>query len=192
MLKLVFMVEEASMKICLDSILEKLLESEENICFQVIPHSGKSDLEKSIQRKLKAFRNYDGMKYKFFILRDQDNGDCIKIKDRLKNLCINANRPDSIIRIVCQELESWFIGDLDAIERGMNITVKNKMKKKYRKPDTLGNPSEEIKKICNNSYSKVGDARKISKFLSLTENKSHSYNVFLSAVSNILNKEQYA
>ena len=182
MLKLVLMVEEPSMEISLNNILPQIITDKEEFDFQVIPHSGKSDLEKSIPRKLRAW-------HKFIIIRDQDNGDCIKIKEKLQKLCNENHRPDSIIRIVCQELESWFIGDLAAIEKATGILIKNKNKSKYRNPDKLGNPSEEIKKICLGEYSKIDKARKISKELSLKENRSHSYNIFISTIKNLTKKD---
>ena len=50
---LVFLLEERSMKEFLDILLPKILP--ENVGFRTIPHEGKSDLEKSIKTKLKAW-----------------------------------------------------------------------------------------------------------------------------------------
>ena len=49
-MKLIFMLEEASMKVLLDGILPRLLP--EGVGFQTIPHAGKRDLELSLPRKL--------------------------------------------------------------------------------------------------------------------------------------------
>jgi len=52
-LKLVFLLEERSMKEFLRGLLPRILPA--GCEFQLIPHEGKSDLEKSIPRKLRAW-----------------------------------------------------------------------------------------------------------------------------------------
>lgn len=52
-MNIVFMVEEPSMKNVLDILLPKILP--ENVTFRVIPHSGKSDLQNSVPKKLKGW-----------------------------------------------------------------------------------------------------------------------------------------
>lgn len=181
---LVFMLEEVSMEVCLNQILPKILPND--VTFQVIPHEGKQDLEKSIPRKLRAWNNYEGMEYKFIILRDKDGGDCISLKNNLVQLCSNAGRPDSLVRIVCNELESWFLGDLNAVEKGIgikNISAMQK-KRKFRNPDDLTNACDELKKLCG-TYQKIGGAKKISPYLDLENNSSHSFNVFISGVKKL-------
>jgi hypothetical protein len=54
-------------------------------------------------------------------------------------------------------------------------------KAKYRDPDRLGNPAEELARLINFS-GKVGRATKISKHLNLDINRSHSFNVLRSKV----------
>lgn len=181
---LVFMTEEASMEICLNNIIPKIIPP--NITFKVIPHEGKQDLEKSIPRKLRAWNNCEDIEYKFIIVRDKDGGDCINIKNNLIELCSTAGRSDSLVRIACNELESWFLGDLIAIEKGMGIrTIVKGHKKKFRDPDRLTNACEELKKLCGN-YPKIQGAKKISPNLDLENNLSHSFNVFVSGVERII------
>ena len=50
------------------------------LSFQCVPHEGKQDLEKSIPRKLKAWR-VPGVF--FCVIRDNDSGDCRALKERL-------------------------------------------------------------------------------------------------------------
>ena len=114
---LVFLLEEASMKTVLDIILPQILP--ESVEFKTIPHSGKSDLEASIPHKLKAWRQPDT---KFIIVRDQDSGDCVQIKEALKRLAEPYGRP-VLIRIACRELESWYLGDLKAVSQAYGVDV---------------------------------------------------------------------
>lgn len=55
----------------------------------------------------------------FIVMRDQDSGDCYQIKDRLLNLSREAGRPNALVRIACKELESFYLGDLNAVEQGL-------------------------------------------------------------------------
>ena len=87
------------MKAFIEEFLPRLIPDLEFLC---ITHEGKQDLEKSIPRKLKAFR-----RELFVIIRDNDGADCRAIKARLIDVCKNEGKSDVLIRIACQELESW-------------------------------------------------------------------------------------
>lgn len=69
---LIFLLEEPSMKIVLETILPKLIP--EHISYICIPHQGKQDLTKSIPKKIKAF-NFKP-ETKFIIVHDQDSHLC--------------------------------------------------------------------------------------------------------------------
>ncbi|MDK2825323.1 MAG: hypothetical protein PWQ63_995 [Methanolobus sp.] len=189
MIQLVFMTEEPSMEQCLNIIVPKLIPSEKlesgEVTFVIIPHEGKQDLERSIPRKLRAWKDYEGMKYKFIVLRDQDNCDCIKVKENLVKLSADAGRPDTLVRIVCRELESWFLGDLDAVTKGLQVSISKSYCHKFKNPDNILKPSEELNRI-HKGYRKIDGARKISQHLNLEKNNSQSFNVFLSGMNNLL------
>lgn len=74
----VFMVEEASMEEMLRGFLPVLFPDwVEGVHWRCIPHEGKSDLEKSIPRKLRAWRQPGA---RFVVLRDQDSAACETVK----------------------------------------------------------------------------------------------------------------
>lgn len=179
---LILLVEEPSMKKLIDVLLPRILNPE--ITFLCIPHEGKQDLEKSIPRKLKAFDS----KTKFIIIRDQDSGDCLQVKNKLLHLCQQAGRTDATIRIVCHELESWFLGDLNAVEIAMgskkNTLKKLQSKQKYTYPDRLNSAKQELKKIAP-SYQPNSQAGIIGKNLDLNKNQSHSFQVFIETIKNL-------
>ena len=77
---LVFLLAERSMNELLEVLLPRIIP--ETVTFKCIHHEGKQDLEKSIPRKLKAWKTAG----RFVIIRDQDSGDCVEIKNNLKNL----------------------------------------------------------------------------------------------------------
>ena len=182
MKQLVFLLEEESMKALLDVLLPQILP--QGINFLCIPHEGKQDLEKSIPRKLRAWQTPGTS---FIIVRDKDQADCLEVKKRLVNLCAQAGRSDSLIRIACHELESWFLGDLSAVEKAFNIKKLSEQQKnrKYKEPDKLSNASEELEKLVK-GYHKVSGAKKIAACMTIPQNYSHSFNCFISGVSGLI------
>lgn len=181
-MKLVFMLEEPSMKAVLESVLPRLLPGDvEYLC---ISHQGKSDLEKSIPIKLKAWREPD---VHFVIMRDQDASDCRALKQQLALLCIKAGRSDCLIRIVCRELESWFLADLKAVELGTCVsgiaTKQNKIQ--FRNPDANISPSLTLKRLVP-SYQKLSGARAIAPHLDLKNTRSQSFAAFVEGVRTLL------
>jgi hypothetical protein len=151
MKELVFLLEEPSMREVLKILLPKLLP--QHVEFQLIIHKGKQHLEKAIPYKLRQWRLPNTQ---FIIVRDQNSDDCVRLKQRLKQLCQQAGQPNALIRIVCHELESWFLGDLAAVEKAFNRKgiAKQQNNKKYRVPDHLANAAEELQKLVKN-YKKV-------------------------------------
>lgn len=182
---LIFLLEEPSTKIILDEILPKLVP--ETITYLCIAHQGKQDLAKSIPTKLKAFRSYPTTK--FIVLHDQDSNDCKQLKSELLQLCKNAGNPNVLIRILCHELESWYLGDLVAVETAYkmkpNSLSKKQDKKKFRDPDHIGSPKDELRKIVPEYYPGT-HSRAIAPHLSLTHNRSHSFQIFLKGIRTLL------
>ncbi len=90
-------------------------------------------------------------------MRDQDSGDCKAIKNKLVGLCSEAGKDGVLVRVACRELESFYLGDLVAVEKGLGIKgLKTQQQgKKFRNPDALGNPAEELFRLTSNTYDKV-------------------------------------
>lgn len=182
MMTLVVFTEEMSAKVMLESLLRRLLPKD--IYLQCIDFEGKQDLEKQLPIKLKGWRTPDTT---FVILRDQDSNDCRVVKRNLKRICDAANKPEVLIRIACHELESWYFGDLAAVEAGLEMSGLSGLqgKARYRIPDTIRHPSKELKKITKNRYQKVGGSRVIGRYLSLDNNRSRSFQNFMNGIRRI-------
>ena len=179
-MKLIFMVEEQSMKEVLNIILPKILPPDTE--FRIIPHNGKSDLAASIPKKLQAWQNPDD---RFVIVHDQDSNDCVSLKNELLKLCANS-RNTCLVRIVCKELEAWYFGDLNAVSRAYGKNLKNlSNKRKYRTPDTIANAKEEICKLIS-SHQQISGAQKIAPYMDIDKNTSHCFNVFVDGVRRIV------
>jgi hypothetical protein len=180
MKKLIFLLEEQSMKETLENILPLIVPKD--ITFLCVPHEGKADLQKSIPRKLLRWRESN---VQFIIVHDQDSAECRELKKILISLVPDEKRTDTLIRIVCTELESWFLGDLQAVEKAFNINLKNqKNKALFRDPDNIQNAKQELKKLAP-IYKQVSGSQNISKYMDVANNKSCSFNVFISGVKRL-------
>lgn len=183
MMTLVFFLEEPSAEEMFKGMLPKILP--DHIETRFIVFEGKQDLEKQLGQRMKLWRAPNSQ---FFVMRDQDSGDCHVIKKNLLEKCKTAYKPEAIVRIACHELESFYIGDLKAVEKGLGIDGLSKLqnKKKFRNPDDLFNPAQELMNLTKNCYQKVSGSRSIGRYLDLENNLSHSFNVLVKAIKRVI------
>ncbi|NMM28100.1 MAG: DUF4276 family protein [Glaciimonas sp.] len=178
---LVFFLEEPSAQDFLQAVLPRVLPA------HITPHflvfEGKQDLEKRLVLRMKRWLRPNSY---FIVMRDQDSGDCVVIKARLRDLCVQAGQPDAVVRVVCKELESFFVGDWPAVAAGFErpALAANANRAKYRVPDLLGSPSAEIRRLIP-TYQKREGARKIAPHLDLTQNKSNSFRVLMRSIQEL-------
>jgi len=179
---LVCCVEEASAKEMLIHVFSKLGFSNDR--YQFIVFEGKQDLDKKLVTRLKAWRDPNAV---FLVLRDQDSADCRAVKQSLISLCQNTEKT-FIVRIACHELESFYLGDLAAVEQGLGLAKLSRQqnKKKFSNPDRLSNASQLLKDLTNGKYQKILGSRAISQHLDVGNNKSHSFNVLVKGIIQIL------
>ena len=165
----------------LDQLIPRLFP---NFPFRCVPHEGKSDLERSLTRKLRSWRE-PGVR--FVVMRDQNGGDCQEIKARLIALCQEDRRPDSLVRVVCRELEAWYMGDVDALTStfpGAAKQIRMRMAKhRFRNPDDVAQPAMALAKLIP-AFQKRSAARKMGALLS-RQNHSHSYQAFLRGIDRL-------
>ena len=175
--RLVFLLEERSMKVLLEDLLPRLFPGLDFVC---VTHEGKQDLEKSIPRKLRAWRE-PGVR--FMVIRDNDGGDCRALKRRILGLCVEGGRSDTIVRIACQELEAWYLGDPEALVEAFGHESLRRIsdKAKYRNPDEVQVPSHELAGLIP-EFQKGSGARRMAVTLRREGNTSRSYQAFLEGV----------
>jgi hypothetical protein len=177
MSRVVFLLEEQSMKRFLDGFLPRIAPG---LSFLCVPHEGKRDLERSIPRKLRAWKE-PGVR--FVVLRDNDGGDCLRLKRRLRDLCRKAGRADTIVRIPCQELEAWYLGDLGALAKGYGIPdlLEEAGRSKFRDPDAVVAPGALLEGRIP-GFQKSSGARLLSELLDPEVNRSASFRAFVESV----------
>jgi hypothetical protein len=184
MKEIVFLLEEVSAKVMLESLLPRLLD--EAITARYITFEGKQDLEKQLTKKIRYFNNPSA---RFLVLRDQDSfTDCKKLKESLiERIAASGKGNDSLVRIACHELETFYLGDLAAVESALNLNglANLQTKAKFRKPDYLANASEELNKLTNGRYQKVAGSRAIGKMLNIEKNRSLSFSHLIRGIKKI-------
>lgn len=185
---LVFFLEEPSAEVMLKAIMPKIFNNKEGIEVIYIKFDGKQDLQANINKKID---NYIYKNAKFIILQDQDSNDCKKLKERIQILCpsnMQNNKGSLLIRIACSELESFYLADLNAVEKAFDINLaKIKNKKKFRNPDNLKNAKEELIKITKNQYTEIIGSGKIAPYLDINNETSPSFKHLVWGIKTLLN-----
>jgi hypothetical protein len=177
-------------------VLEKLLPLllQGNTSFKIYPHQGKQDLEKAIRKTIPTISKIPGSR--IIITRDLDSSSCLKIKTDLDEIAkVNCYCPYKI-RIVCRELESWFLGDLDAVENAFQRfkSLNYKGKAELRNVDAIIQPSEYLLRILP-EYSgvkylpKLEVAEKVSRKMEIDRNRSTSFHHFIQSVRELTAEE---
>ncbi len=180
MSRIVFLVEERSMAEFLKVWLKRTYPKVPFLC---VPHEGKSNLLKSIPRKLRAWHEPGA---RFVVIIDNDGRDCEDLKSKLLALCHESGRHDTLVRIACQELEAWYIGDPEALAAAFgDHGLPNRLRKaRFRKPDDIPRPSDELARLVP-AFQKVSGARAVAAHIDRARNKSVSFGVFAASIDQI-------
>jgi len=180
--------EEPSAKNIFDILLPKILP--DGVFFRVYPHQGKQDLEKALRTTVPSISKMPGAK--ILITRDQDSSDCIEVKEEIKAIIADKCHCEYFIRIICRELESWFLGDLKAIESAYSrFKPENFINKAdFRNVDRITQPNVYLLKIIpeyNNreTLPKLEVSQTIAPFLNLETNRSTSFNCTIAAIKTL-------
>lgn len=184
MSEIVFLLEEVSAREFLKQLLPRVLPADREIPYRFIVFEGKQDLDRQIERRIRGYLNPQA---RFIVLRDQDNADCLELKRELSRRCGAAGRADVIIRIACRELESFYLGDLAAVEAAFGIRglARRQNERKFREPDRLGSPSRELERLTTRRYHKVSGSRAIAAHLRLEESRSRSFGHLVDAIRRV-------
>lgn len=178
--RIIFLLEERSLKVLLEGLLPRLFPG---VSFLCVPHEGKQDLERSIPKKLRAWRE-PGVQ--FVVIRDNDGQNCRELKSRLVGLCQEGRRTDTLIRLACQEIEAWYLGDPTALSvaYGNPNLAQLASKAAFRDPDSVQHPSDELARLIP-EFQKVSGARRIAMFLSEEGHRSASFRALLAGVRQV-------
>ena len=179
--RVIFLLEEQSMKELLEGLLPRFFPQLDFLC---IPHEGKQDLERSIPRKLRSWRVPGDQ---FVIVRDSDSEDCVSLKFRLRGLCKGTGHDGALVRIVCRELEAWYLGEPEALSNAFGDCSLRRVAglPRFRDPDIRPKPSLDVSRLCPD-FQKISGARRMAECLNREGNRSSSFNVFISGIARLL------
>ena len=203
MMQVEFLVEEQSAEEALRHLLPGLLRDRARA--KVINLGSKYKLLKALPQRLAAYRQRvdSGEALRIVVLVDRDDDDCEKLKAELERMTANAGLPSKssrdddgrfvvLNRIVIEELESWFIGDPDAMRKAFtSLPAISKNSGIFRNPDN-GGSWEALHRflkrhgIYKSSFPKIDAARRIAPHLSAQRNRSRSFQVFVSGLEALL------
>jgi hypothetical protein len=196
--KLIVFVEEESAEAALSTILPNLLPES---AFQIIRFQGKQNMLRNLPARLRGFASWLPENWSILVLVDRDNDDCRELKGRLEAMARDARlstkssvqagaRFQLAIRIVIEELESWFFGDWEAVREGyprVSPTIPNK--ERFRVPDEVsGGTWEAMEQVLQRAgyyksgLSKIELARTVAQHMDPAKNRSHSFQVFHEAI----------
>jgi len=180
MSRIIFLVEEPSMKVFLEGLLPRFFR---DLSFLCIAHEGKKDLEKSVPRKLKAWHEPGA---RFIIVRDKDLDDCGVLKQRLLGLCPAGHRDRTLVRIACHELEAWYFGDPSALADAFGDEHLRKLdaREMFRQADEIEKPSRELERLVP-AFQKVSGARAMASRLNPATNRSRSFQVLIQGIESL-------
>jgi hypothetical protein len=184
MKELVFLVEGEAERNLLDALMPRLFP--DGIGYRVIPFQGKQDMEKRMNLRIRGYQNASA---RFIILRDQDShADCAVLKQGLMARCRGTGKEaHCLVRIACRELETFYLADLAAVEKALDMPglARRQGGKKFRDPDHLGSPSRELKALTVNRYEKRAGSRAVGQYLSLDNTRSPSFRNLLAGVQRL-------
>ncbi|MBD9466627.1 DUF4276 family protein [Pseudomonas sp. Pdm06] len=182
--ELVFLLEERSAKVMLEGLLPRILDAQ--IEFKLIAFEGKQDLEKRMVMRMRGYLNADA---RFIVMRDQDSDpNCTALKNRLVKKCQESGRGKvSLVRIACRELETFYLADLEAVGKALDIkglSAKQQVAK-FRKPDNIVSPSHELKVLSKYRYEKISGSREIGFHLAVDNIRSDSFRNLIQGIKRL-------
>jgi len=191
----------------LTQLLPKILPS--NVTFNIHGYRGKQKFLKNVPNRLKGYQPSLPPDWKIVLLIDEDREDCLKLKKQLEDMAISAGLiPKSscqksksfqvLNRIVVEELEAWFFGDVEAICQAYPKVSPHLAKQKgYRDPDAIkGGTWEALERVLKKAGYHLGGLDKpkasseISQYMNPESNRSKSFQVFYQGLLEIIKSKQ--
>lgn len=148
----------------------------ERVDFETRVFQGKDDLLRKLPQRLAGYGGWAAASdLRFLILVDRDDDDCTALKSRLVETVGKASGlsmlsgseaaagGDVKVRIACEEIEAWMLGDPEALRSAYPKLPKAFEKKaQYRDPDSIkGGTWERLEKLLQDSGYFTGGLRKM-------------------------------
>lgn len=190
-----FFVEEASAEAALQSLVPSIVGSEHT--FEIFSFPGKQALLKRLPSRLAGYRWVTEREdYKIVVLVDRDRDDCKVLKKRLEAIakqCGLVSKSNSrgsagfhiLNRVVIEELEAWFFGDVAALLTAYpKLPANLQIKRKLREPDAITDTWRELERelqlrgYFSSGLAKIEFARSVAVHMDPETNRSASFRCF--------------
>ncbi len=189
------------MKEALDKLLPKVLSHE--IDFKIIDHGSKKALLTEVPKRFAGYAKWGDPSLRILVLVDRDDQDCKLLKQHLEDAAASAGlatktHPDEqgrfkvVNRIVVEELEAWFFGDVPALAAAYpGVPPSLAAKSAYRIPDAIkGGTWEALERVLkaaghypgSDRLPKIEVARRIAERMQPPVNRSQSFRMFVSGL----------
>lgn len=198
-----FLVEDFSTQEALLQRLPKILPKGTE--YGIRSFHGKEDLLKKLPDRLAGYKSWIPKDWRIVVLLDRDNEECKDLKSKLEALSLqagfitkttqNPGQPFQILnRIMIEELEAWFFGDVAALCKAYaGVKPKLAQNAKYRDPDGIKGGTwealeRELKRAGHfkSGLDKVRVAREIAALMDPDTNRSPSFQAFLSGLQALI------
>jgi len=187
-------LEEPSAEAFLSGFLHQILPA--GTTWNPIVFQGKSDLLANLERRLKGYKSWMPKDWKIVVLIDEDRADCLSLKEQMETAAADAGLITKsaanggaftvLNRIVVEELEAWFFGDIEALATAYpGVSPNLGAKAHYRNSDTIGGGTwEALERVLQRAgyfgggLSKIEVARKMAQHMNAIRNTSASFKCF--------------
>lgn len=196
-------VEEPSMEAFLGDFLPRILSEASD--WKIIDHSSKWQLLNNLPVRLLGYAKMPILhRPKVLVLVDRDDDECSMLKARLESACNNASlfsktSPgvagtfDVVNRIVVEELEAWYFGDVHALcEAWPGVPATLGAQARFRDPDAItGGTHEALLGVLQKAghfrgmerLPKIDAARRMGALIDPAHNRSVSFQHFLTGLN---------
>ncbi|MCK5231439.1 MAG: hypothetical protein KAR13_14295 [Desulfobulbaceae bacterium] len=209
------LVEDASGKISLESILEKILgPNGQDHTYKIISYKGIGRIPKNLRgtidpqkrilldRLPKLVRGYgkslQDLHAAVVVVVDLDDKDCMVFKQEMLDILNTCNpQPTTLFRIAIEEGEAWLLGDRNAVKAAyprakkqvLNAYVQDSICGTWEKLADAVYPggSQKLKQLGfpHTGQAKCEWANNIAPHLDVESNKSRSFQIFRDGIRNL-------
>lgn len=187
------LVEEQSAKAALEVLVPKIVPGTP---FEIFGFRGKDALLRQLPRRLAGYAaRAKWESVRVVVLVDRDAQDCVALKEELEKmgraagLATRTTTSAGFIllnRIVVEELEAWFFGDVPALRAAYpRVPASLAQQEAFRDPDAIpGGTCQALERVlAKNGYhkprlQKVQAATDIAPHMDIENNRSKSFQVF--------------
>ena len=191
-----FLLEEPSAEVALQVLVPKMILGRATFACHVM--GGKKTLLKELPTRLRGYSRWLPPDWRIVVLVDRDEEDCKRLKAKLEKLCQTAGlisktvadgEAQVINRIVVEELEAWFFGDVRALRKAFPRFPDISQKAAFRNPDQIrGGTWETLERLLQKAgyykggIPKIELAKTITPYMEPAWNTSKSFQTFRQAL----------